>query len=132
MSKKNLQGIVEGTKVFLICPVRKASEEVQATIEGYISRLEAAGYKVHYPPRDTEQVDPEGGITICTQNTDAIREADEVHVYWDKESGGSKFDLGAAFILRKPLYIVNPQDIKATEGKSFENVVLRWGKPSAL
>ncbi len=132
MSGTDLQEIVEEemTKVFLICPVRDASLEVQETLDGYVAALEFSGYKVHYPPRDTKQDDPRGGINICLQNTAAIADADEVHIYWVKESGGSKFDLGATIALRKPLYIVNPEDIEATEHKSFNNVVLKYGKPA--
>ncbi len=131
MLMNDLENVVESaTKVFLICPVRDAPEEVQEILDSYVSRLESEGYVVHYPPRDTNQVDPEGGINICMQNTSAIIEADEVHVYWDKTSGGSKFDLGATFALRKPLFIANPDDLEPTKDKSFVNVLLKYGKPS--
>lgn len=121
---------IEPTRVFLICPVRGASEETKASLEAYVARLEAHNYVVHYPSRDTNQADPDGGINICRRNTSAIRDADEIHIYWAKDSSGSLFDLGAAFVLGKPLYLVNPDDIEQTEGKSFTNVLLAWGQPS--
>ena len=120
----------EPTRVFLICPVRGASEEVKAILEAYVARLEAHNYVVHYPDRDTNQVDPDGGINICRRNTSAIRDADEVHIYYAKGSSGSLFDSGAAFVLGKPLYLVNPDDIEPTKEKSLENVLLAWGQPS--
>lgn len=122
MSKKS-------KRVFLICPVRNATPEQVQRMNDYISKLETSGTKVHYPARDTMQ-DDVTGYWICNDNTQAIREADEVHIFWDPQSTGSLFDLGAAFALKKPLTIVNVEDLVRTEGKSFTNMILRWALAS--
>lgn len=122
MSKKS-------KRVFLICPVRNATPEQAQRMNDYVSKLETSGTKVHYPARDTMQVDVTG-YWICNDNTQAIRGADEVHIFWDPQSTGSLFDLGAAFALKKPLTIVNVEDLVRTEGKSFTNMILRWALAS--
>jgi len=107
-------------KTFLICPVRGHDiSEAQATVD----KLEAEGWEVHYPPRDTDQSDPVG-LQICTTNMEAIRDADAVHIIWDGKSQGSLFDLGIAFAFGKriiPLSLPEP-----TEYKSFQNMVRAW------
>ncbi|HII15188.1 MAG TPA: hypothetical protein HA362_02650 [Nanoarchaeota archaeon] len=110
-------------RVFLICPVRNITGDEQKFLHGYIADLESRGYKVHYPPRDTNQNDSVG-MNICAENRDAIRNADEVHVYWNAGSSGSGFDLGMAFMLGKPIKLINKDKISATPHKSFENVLL--------
>jgi hypothetical protein len=115
-------------KVFMICPVRNATDEEKEFLQNYMDTLESQGVQVHYPPRDTNQVDPEGGINICTENRAAIRAADEVHIYWNASSSGSGFDLGMTFQIEKPLKLINREYVKPTEGKSFQNVVLALDK----
>ena len=112
-----------GKKVFIICPVREATEEEDRRIREYIKTLEDAGDTVHYPPRDTNQTDPIG-YNICFENCQGIIDADEVHVFWTAKSGGSKFDLGMCFMAKKHIYIINRDEVKATEGKSFNNVLI--------
>lgn len=105
---------------FLIGPVRGKSPDYLASI---VADLEAEGWQVHWPARDTDQNDP-SGILICTDNVAAIRKADFVHVVWDGESQGCLFDLGAAFALMKPVIAIElPPE---TEGKSFQNMVRNW------
>jgi len=108
---------------FLICTVRNATGEQRAAQEGYVSSLEAEGIRVYWPPRDTDQDDPIG-LRICSDNRAAMEGADVVRVVWDPESQGSLFDLGMAFAMRKPIYLVNRKDIKPTEKKSFTNLLL--------
>ena len=110
-------------KVFLICPVRNASDEQKTEMVSYISDLEKVGSKVYYPARDTDQSDPTG-YQICSDNFKGIENADEVHIFYDPKSAGSLFDLGMAFALGKPLKIVN--QVEPTEGKSFSNMILEW------
>jgi nucleoside 2-deoxyribosyltransferase len=105
---------------FLICPVRGVDP---ATRAAQVAALEADGYTVHWPPRDTNQ-DDAVGLRICRDNADAIAASDVVHVIWDGKSHGCLFDLGVAFALRK---IVIPIELpEATEGKSFQNMILEW------
>ncbi len=118
-----------GKKVFIICPVRGAAQKDSLFLETYVSMLEELGAEVHYPPRDTEQYDPRGlGYNICHENRDAMREADEVHVYWTKESEGSRFDLGMALMREKPVFLINKWDVERTPYKSIQNVLLGLDK----
>ncbi len=109
-------------KTFLICPVRGHSPEETKRI---VEDLEASGFDVHWPPRDTEQKD-DTGYRICSDNLEAIKSADVVHIVWDGKSQGCLFDLGMAFALRKRIV---PISLPA-EGseKSFQKMVRYWGE----
>ena len=112
-------------KIFIICPVRDVTDEEKRFIADYIVRLESKNCKVHYPSRDTNQNDPIG-VKICAQNRAAIKESDEVHVYWNRKSAGSLFDLGMAFSMEKKIVSINPEYVLQgiTDGKkSFYNVL---------
>ena len=110
-------------KTFLICPVRGHNQEETRAI---VERLESEGWRVHWPPRDTNQDDPTG-LSICGDNRQAIQDADAVHVVWDGQSQGCLFDLGMAFAMGKR---VIPLDLpNLTTGKSFQNMVIAWAKP---
>ena len=110
-------------KIFMICPVREADEEEKAFLQDYISNLEQEGHKVHYPPRDTNQDDPIG-YYICRENRQAILDADEVHIYFTPKSKGTLFDIGMAFMMEKPIVLVNIDKIEKTPHKSFPNVLI--------
>lgn len=111
-------------KSFLICPVRGVDQTETAKI---VARLESEGWSVHWPPRDTDQVD-EIGLRICQDNARAINSADAVHVIWDGKSQGCLFDLGVAFALEKRII---PLELPpASHGKSFQNMVRRWAELS--
>jgi hypothetical protein len=105
---------------YLICPVRGKDAR---TFRDIVARLEANGYVVHWPHRDTDQSD-DTGFRICSDNAAAIAAAEVVHVIWDGHSQGCLFDLGIAFALRKPII---PLDLPAPrEGKSFQNMIEEW------
>ena len=110
-------------KIFILCPVREIASPVITILAGYVARLEAAGHRVYWPYRDTDQVDPIG-LRICRDNRRGMRRSDVVYVCWDKESKGSHFDLGIAFVLGKPLVLINSDQVRRTEKKSFDNVLL--------
>lgn len=112
-------------KTFLICPVRGHDPNEAA---GVVGNLEAEGWEVHYPPRDTNQDDPTG-LRICEDNLRAIRRADVVHIIWDGKSQGCLFDLGMAFALGKRVYVVELP--VSTPGKSFQNMIRAWGQFAA-
>ena len=57
-------------RVFLICSVRNATEEQLNKQANYVAELESKGYRVHYPPRDTNQ--NASGFNICSENFRAI------------------------------------------------------------
>ena len=109
-------------KVFIICTVRGASNEYRAKLEAYVKDLEYKGYIVHLPHRDTKQDDT--GINICTNNMNAIRSANEVHVFYNPDSTGTHFDLGGAFALDKKLVVV--ENVDYGEGKSFPRMIDEW------
>jgi hypothetical protein len=109
-------------KTFLICPVR--GHDPSELME-HVKKLEDDGWEVHYPPRDTNQVD-DTGIRICLDNKNAIERADAVHFIWDGKSQGCLFDLGMAFVLGKRIIPISMPEL--TEGKSFQNMVDAWSK----
>ena len=140
-------------KIFLISPVAGASpEDIEAVkqkrpdlikseelrkIYSYVENLEDGGSNVHWPLRDTEQNDPTGGYVICRTNLGEIMEREEVHIWYAETSGGSKFDMGAVFMLvemlgfEKKLVIVNENEVVDNSKKSlfkvFKNLIARHG-----
>ncbi len=89
-------------KIFFISPVRLATPENLKDAEEYVKKLERDGHIVHWPIRDTNQIDPTLGINICDTNLKKILEYDEIHVYYFN-STGIHFDLGATYLLIKIL-----------------------------
>lgn len=113
--------------IFLICPVRKATEKQKLDMRNYIYKLKSSGKKVYYPATNTDQND-KIGFRICSDNREAIMESEEIHIYWDKDSQGSLFDLGMAFALGKKLVLVNNNDVEITPTKSFSNMIKKWSR----
>lgn len=85
-----------------MCAVRNATWERIVEIRAYADEQRALGRTVHYPPDDAPQDDPTGEA-ICRTHLEAMRNCDEVHVFWDVKSSGSHFDIGMAYALGKPL-----------------------------
>lgn len=112
-------------KVYLICPVRNCSESMRTFALQYVSRLEASGAQVHFPPRDVDQRDDGIGLAINGANRQALLSCDEVHVVWDPESTGSHFDLGMAYMLQVfrtcPIVLASP--VHPTPHKSYTNIL---------
>lgn len=110
-------------KIFIICSVKDADKKLRKRLERYAEKLEREGHKVHLPHRDTPQEDyTTGGFNILNINTDAIIDADEIHIFYDHGSHGSKFDLGSVWTLirlyergllgrKKHLVIANRQEV---------------------
>lgn len=111
-------------KIFIIGPVRLQDKHMKIMMESYVEKLEAAGHEVHLPSRDTNQEAP--GLDICKQNVAAIEAADEVHIFYNIDSQGSHFDMGAAFALHKKLVIA--ATVEYGEGKSFPRMLDEWQK----
>jgi|FLOH01.1.fsa_nt_gi hypothetical protein len=109
--------------IYITCPVRGITKEEVTFLKEYVTSLENEGHEVHYPPRDTPQDDPHG-MKICLNNREAIIWADEIHIFWNPNSQGSKFDFGMIFALDKLVMLINRSDIKPTKYKSFENVLI--------
>ncbi len=106
-------------KIFFISPVRLATPELVERTKQYVEKLEKEGHKVHWPIRDTNQVDPTLGINICDTNLSKIREYDEIHVWYMRESTGIHFDLGATYML---LFLGHGKELIFVNGgqKDFE------------
>jgi len=120
-------------KIYIICSVRDASPETRAALEAYTDMLEEEGHVVHLPHRDTNQ--GATGLEICMENGAGILQSDEVHIFWDKESFGSHFDLGMAFMLdmligkKKRVCIMEMGDtghFTMNSGKSFQRLLIEW------
>lgn len=109
-------------KVFVICSVRGASDEYRKTLEDYVEKLEDQGVQVHLPHRDTNQA--ASGLSICTQNMEALKSSDEVHIFYSKESQGTHFDMGVALSCNKKLIVVENESYG--EGKSFPRMLDEW------
>lgn len=107
----DIENKIEENKIFLICPVRNAAEEEKKILNDILNKYESKGFKVHFPPRNTNQ-DPHdkitgentGGYNICLENAKAIASAKTIVIYYNKESTGSMFDLGVTYqsILNNP------------------------------
>jgi hypothetical protein len=112
--------------VFVISPVRNLTSVQSDEISHYINGLVEKGKTVYWPALHTNQNDNTYGYNICAQNRRAMEQSKEVHIYWDKTSEGSKFDLGIAFGLRKNLVIINLEDVEPENYKSFGDVIVFW------
>jgi hypothetical protein len=113
--------------IFLICPVRIVTEEELKTIESFVEQVEKSGKKIYCPFRDTNQVDETGGYRICRDNYHAMSNSTKIYIWWNKNSLGSHFDLGMAFVLNKlfnkKIFLVNDENIEETDEKSFLKVI---------
>ena len=108
--------------IFIICSVRGMDDEYRLYLECYTKKLEELGHKVHLPHRDTDQ--KATGLVICKQNANAIFQSDEVHIFYNKTSQGTHFDMGVAFAMNKTIKVIDSEPL--TEGKSFANMLLEW------
>lgn len=108
-------------KIYVICAVRNAPQEYVSRIREQIQRAREQGHVVHFPPDDAPQEDPTGSA-ICAVHLSAMKQCDQVWVYWDVESKGSHFDLGMAYALGKSIV---PIECKHHDGdeKSYWKVI---------
>lgn len=116
-------------KVYIICPIRKATKKMKERLREYKQELLNDGYDVFLPFEDNpyEGNDPTGA-DIVTTNLQAIRDADEVHVAWDYTSEGSIFDLGAAMALQKTIKLADNTFFKGenTDEASITKVLVLY------
>jgi len=109
------------TSIYIICSVRGGTPP---EISDYVLDMESRGYDVHFPPRDVDQSDPTG-FSICQSHRKAIMSCHEVHVFWDRTSFGSHFDLGMAFALGKKVVLIKTYQDDGPE-KSYVKVMQEW------
>lgn len=104
-------------KIVIICSVRAGTP---SEVYDYVAKLEGEGNQVYLPPRDTPQGDSTG-LNICLRMCQQIRLADEVHIFYNKDSQGVHFDMGCAFALGKKWRLINtPSD---NDEKSYIKVI---------
>ena len=113
-------------KIFLICPVRNATDEQRKWIEDFVINKNVAGYKIHAPHLHTRQSDLLGGYAICMQNADAVATSSEIDIYYDQSSTGSVFDLGVAYALYKPLKMLNEEDVFFDDNDLIDKIIKEW------
>jgi len=104
-------------KITIICSVRAGTPD---EVYNYVAELERNGHQVYFPPRDTPQ-DDITGLNICLRMCHQIRLADEIHIFYNKDSQGVHFDMGCAFAMGKKWKLVNsPPD---NNEKSYIKVI---------
>lgn len=113
-------------KIFLICPVRKANLEVKEWIENFTKEKEQQGIILHAPHLHTVQTDMFGGYTVCIKNEQALASSAEVNLYYDQNSMGSAFDIGAAYYFGKPLLLLNATEILFNPNDFMDKIILNW------
>jgi len=100
------------------------SEDVKQQLKKYVSELKDKGFIVQLPHQDDNQ--NKSGYEICQQNMIYIKKADEIHIFYNNQSKGLHFDLGMAFILKKPIIVVKNE--LYSDGKSFPRMLKEWEK----
>lgn len=124
-------------KIYIICPVRKATDEQLEIVKKHVALLEFQGHEVHYPPRDVNQ--DQSGFQICTEHALVMKaiaqESGEVHLFLFDKSTGSYFDAGMAFMahaffpkLRWRVF----QNVEYDSGKSFPRMFDEWESAQSL
>ena len=104
-------------KAYLICPVRKLTDEERVIIDGSIAGIKAE-FNLYIPYEQKQDCD---GKEICERNRKALIDAEMVFVWWNPTSEGSIFDFGMLYALDKPVRVIN--DIVRTPQKSYSNVL---------
>ena len=113
-------------KIFLICPVRNATDEQRKWIEDFVHDKYSEGYTIHAPHLHTRQTDLFGGYAICKQNAEAVASSKEIDIYYDQSSTGSVFDLGVAYALHKPLRLLNREEIELKPEDLIDTILKTW------
>lgn len=78
-------------------------------------QLRSEGYRVYVPGKQTKQDTDE--LSIATENREAMKNADEVRIFWDGTSHGVIFDLGMAFAMQKKI------KLEYADSKSMRNLM---------
>jgi hypothetical protein len=110
-------------KIYLTCPVRKATKKDKIFLAKYINELEKQKTGIYYPKWDTNQNDDSIGDKICSRNKKGIYNSQEIHKYLSGASEGSMFDDGMTFMDNKPIKIINKEELENSNEyvKSFIN-----------
>jgi nucleoside 2-deoxyribosyltransferase len=106
--------------LYVICPVAYVTEEQLEEMRAFVKFLRSLEIGVHFPPDDVDQ-DDETGINICEAHRYAMKNCTAVLLFYAETSGGSKFDLGMAYALDKPV-LCHKHFGEEKEGKSYWHV----------
>ena len=126
LSVKRIVNRPIANKIFLICPVRNATEEQRKWIEDFVKEKQSSDYIVHAPHLHTNQNDTLGGFNVCKENSLAVASSSEVDIYYDQTSTGSIFDLGVAYALHKPIKLLNEEDITFRIDDQIDMIIASW------
>jgi hypothetical protein len=113
--------VTKHKSVFTVWPTNSATSEELASIEKYVSNLRRDGVQVTFSPEDRLQ-DAASGLKRRSFEKEAIRQADEVLVYYKPKDPDVMFTLGRVFAAEKQITLINT--LQETPGKSFDNVLL--------
>lgn len=113
-------------KIYIICPVRNQTSKQGIKIEDYIKKLEKEGHEIFYPMIHAPQ-ESETGYEIVESELSAIKECNEVHVFWDINSKGSHFDLGMCYALNKKIKMIHLFQDDDKE-KSYVKVIKKYNE----
>ena len=123
-------------EIYMLCPVRKATQEEKEFLEAYKQEMIKRGFRAHYPATDTNQDSDGGGYRICMDHCDEENRAAQIHIFWNTSSTGSYVDLGTCLFLHwdqgKKIKLINRSDVEKTVSeheakgikKSYEHVLL--------
>lgn len=115
---------MRGDDVFIISP-KRLDEKSDSMLDSYIARLRENNHGIYSPVKDIEYAYPNvPEVDRYQLNVESIRRSNETHVWWDPKDGDCIFQLGAAFALNKPIHLINKDNIRHTDYKSFDNVLL--------
>lgn len=104
--------------IYLIRPICFVMPIFEGMVVSYRQLLEGKGHKVYDPGRDTDSDVSE--LEICKQNLEALKKADEVHVFL-LNGDECLFELGMAFALEKKIKAISP--FQETAYKSVNNLL---------
>jgi hypothetical protein len=114
-------------RIYVVCPVNNVTPQITEYLKNYVSGLEAKGHSVHWPARDTNQT--QDLLGRMAQNRDAIKRSNEIHIYWDPASLGSKVDLGMIFMANKPVKLINKEEVEKNPSRSrLEDFLLQFAE----
>ena len=111
-------------RIFIICPVTMSNPEIKKELEDYTKGLEDMGNHVHLPHRNTNQKN--GLLDICLENIEAIKNAEEVHLFYMEKSKGIHFDIGVALSRHKPIKLIKDYSDVTSFGKNFLDLISEW------
>lgn len=107
-------------KIYISCDINHTLSKHK--IEEYVSNLEQDGHIVYLPYRDTTK--NISSIEICDEIIDAIKNSDEVHIFYSSISQCIHFDLGIVYTLKKDLIVIENEI--TNYNNQFSNMIVEW------